>query len=107
MAHILHQKEGDDLCKLLDPPLILGNDWRMLASGLGLKMAEIRSLELTPSPTRSLLELAVTRSPSLSIRELREILRKSDRNDAVKLLSIEGKILFLSILYDYRNFPAD
>ena len=55
-----------------------GNDWRLLASRLGLEANAISELEKQSNPTKKLLELC----PGTEIKELLQVLSDMKRTDA-------------------------
>ncbi|XP_033102240.1 netrin receptor UNC5B-like [Anneissia japonica] len=79
---IPHQLQMD-LVMLLDPPSLLGKDWRIVASALDLD-ATIPLLKNQPSPTTHLLQSLVQQDKTMDW--LAEILLKNDRLDAANVI---------------------
>ncbi|XP_072039232.1 LOW QUALITY PROTEIN: netrin receptor UNC5C-like [Amphiura filiformis] len=74
------------LCACLDPPRSLGNDWRMLASKLGVD-GYINYFAIKPSPTDQILDLWEARHREEgALLELAHALQEMGRTDALAIV---------------------
>ncbi|XP_071808505.1 netrin receptor UNC5C-like isoform X2 [Asterias amurensis] len=74
------------LCTLLDPPRSRGNDWRMLASKLGVD-GYINYFAIKPSPTDQILDLWEARHREEgAVLDLARVLQEMGRQDALAVV---------------------
>lgn len=74
----------------LDPVHALGNDWKQLADQLGFTMEDLEKFEAIPgSSTVAVISCAVKRGKLQSLHQLKSILQKMERADAVAVIPNE------------------